>query len=223
METLESTGWAEKSVSITIERNRLEGVLVVPEAAHGVVVFAHGSGSSRHSPRNQRVAQVLNEAGIATLLMNLLTIEERAFDQQTQHLRFDIPFLASRLAGANAWLKKQPETADLPVGFFGASTGAGAALVTAAAYPGDIYAVVSRAGRIDMAGKSLPLVKAPTLLLVGGADLPVIEMNRQAQAKMTTLTQIEIVPTATHLFEEPGTIDIAARLAADWFGRYLRK
>jgi dienelactone hydrolase len=223
METIENTGWAEKSVRIGIERNQLEGVLTVPDQAHGIVVFAHGSGSSRHSPRNQRVAEVLNEAGIATLLMNLLTVEERAFDQQTQHLRFDIAFLSSRLKGANAWLKKQPETADLPLGFFGASTGAGAALVTAAACPDDVFAVVSRAGRIDMAGKSLPLVKAPTLLIVGGADVPVIDMNRQAQAKMTALTEMQIVPRATHLFEEPGTLDEVAQLATDWFGRYLRK
>ena len=221
MNTLENAGPIEQAVRIDIDRIHLQGDLVVPDGARGLVLFAHGSGSSRHSPRNQRVARTLNQAGLATLLMDLLTVEEEAFDRQTQHLRFDVPMQAKRLSGAIAWLKTQPSTRNLRYGIFGASTGAGAALVTAASHPDDVAAVVSRAGRVDMAGKSLPLVKAPTLLIVGGADVPVIGMNRDAQAKMTAETQLVTVDKATHLFEEPGTLDEVARLATEWFSRTL--
>jgi putative phosphoribosyl transferase len=199
----------------------LEGELVVPEQAGGAVLFAHGSGSSRHSSRNRFVAGGLQTAGLATLLIDLLTPEEEAIDQHTAHLRFDIPLLAERLVAATWWLGKEPSTGALQVGYFGASTGAGAALVAAAAEPERVGAVVSRGGRPDLAGKALPLVLAPTLLIVGGHDLQVLELNRAAMARMQAETRLEIVPGASHLFEEPGTLEMAARLARDWFLRYL--
>lgn len=210
-----------KSVQIPIDHVRLQADLVIPSGAHALVIFAHGSGSSRHSPRNQHVARVLNAARLGTLLMDLLSPEEEAVDRQTRHLRFDIPMLAKRLSGALAWLRQQPETQPLRFGLFGASTGAGAALIVAAAQPTDIGAVVSRGGRIDLAGKSLPQVQAPTLLIVGAEDAPVISMNREAQAKMRAETRLETVPGATHLFEEPGALDAVAQLAGDWFQRAL--
>jgi dienelactone hydrolase len=199
----------------------LAGNLVVPEGASGVVLFAHGSGSSRLSPRNRAVARELSERGLATLLIDLLTSEEERIDAHTAQLRFDIGLLADRLAGAKEWLAKQPETRDLAIGYFGASTGAAAALVAAALRPEKIGAVVSRGGRPDLAGNLLPRVHAPTLLIVGGDDLPVIEMNRDALAQLTCKKRLEIVPGATHLFEEPGTLETVARLAGDWFLQHL--
>lgn len=222
MESIDRTPSTEQAVLIPIDRCcDLNADLSVPDGARGLVMFAHGSGSSRHSPRNQQVARTLNEAGLATLLMDLLTVEENILDQQTRYLRYDVLMLAKRLGGILDWLKSQPATQGLKYGIFGASTGAGAALITAATRPQDVATVVSRAGRVDMAGKALQQVKAPVLLIVGGADVPVIGMNRESQAKMTTETQLVTVPGATHLFEEPGTLDEVARLATDWFRRYL--
>lgn len=200
----------------------LEGDLHVPDGAVGVVVFAHGSGSSRHSRRNQYVAQELQTAGLATLLIDLLTGEEEAVDQHTGHLRFDIPLLAERLVAATRWLAEDAVTRTLTVGLFGASTGAGAALVAAAAVPERIGAVVSRGGRPDLAGGALARVRAPTLLIVGDRDYPVLELNRIALARMRAVTRLEIVPGATHLFEEPGTLETVAHLARGWFLGYLR-
>ena len=199
----------------------LEGNLGVPDGARGVVLFAHGSGSGRHSPRNRYVAQVLREAGLATLLIDLLTAEEEEVDLQTRHLRFDIGLLAERLVGATEWLERNPDTQDLRVGYFGASTGAGAALVAAAEHPEPVGAIVSRGGRPDLAGPALPRVTAPTLLIVGGNDVPVIGMNQEAMEQLRTEKRLEIVPGATHLFEEPGALEEVARLAADWFVRHL--
>ena len=209
--------------SIRIPPAGLEGDLVIPEKATAVIAFAHGSGSSRHSPRNQYVARVLQEGGLATLLFDLLTAEEERIDVRTAHLRFDIALLARRLSEATAWLKKDVDTRDLLVGYFGASTGAAAALVAAAQRPGDVFAVVSRGGRPDLAGASLPLVKASTLLIVGGEDSLVIGMNEDAlrQLRMEE-KKLEIVPGATHLFEEPGTLEQVAALARDWFKRELK-
>ncbi len=201
----------------------LEGDLIIPEGAVGVVLFAHGSGSGRHSPRNRFVARELQAAGLATFLIDLLTPEEEAVDLQTAHLRFDIPLLAERLVAATRWLAADPSTRGLKVGYFGASTGAGAALVAAAAEPERVGAVVSRGGRPDLAGDALPRVRAPTLLIVGGRDLVVLDLNRAAMARMRTEVRLEIVPGATHLFEEPGALEAVAHLARDWFLRYLPK
>jgi len=201
----------------------LEGDLIVPDGANGIVLFAHGSGSSRFSSRNRYVAESLREGGLGTLLIDLLTSSEEAVDERTAHLRFDIAMLARRLVGATQWLAAQEETKELNVGLFGASTGGGAALVAAAEIPDRIKAVVSRGGRPDLAGRALPRVKAPTLLIVGGDDIPVIEMNRDAYAQMTAERRMEIVPGASHLFEEPGTLEQVARLARDWFVRYLNE
>ncbi len=199
----------------------IEGDLQIPERALGMVLFAHGSGSSRHSSRNRYVAGELNTAGLATLLIDLLTPEEEAVDQHTAHLRFDIPLLAERLVAATHWLAKDPSTRSLRVGYFGASTGAAAALVAAATVSDQVGAVVSRGGRPDLAGDALPRVTAPTLLIVGSRDTAVLEMNQAAMARMQAVTRLEIVPEATHLFEEPGTLEMVARLAGDWFLRYL--
>ena len=198
----------------------LAGDLSIPTDARGIVVFAHGSGSSRHSPRNRFVADTLRAGGLATLLMDLLTEAEEAEDVRTLALRFDIGLLAHRLVGATDWLAQQPDTSALPVGYFGASTGAGAALVAAAERPDAVAAIVSRGGRPDLAGPSLASVRAPTLLIVGGADGPVIEMNRDAMRQMSALTHLEIVPGATHLFEEPGALEQVATLARAWFAHY---
>lgn len=200
---------------------RLEGNLVIPDSASGVVLFAHGSGSSRHSPRNRYVAEVLQKGGLATLLMDLLTADEERVDAQTAHLRFDIGLLARRLVAAADWLTQDARTGELPVGYFGASTGAAAALVAAAVRPDRIAAVVSRGGRPDLAGDALPRVKAPTLLIVGGDDEPVIELNQKALQQLNVKKKLEIVPGATHLFEEPGTLDAVARLARQWFSDHL--
>jgi dienelactone hydrolase len=199
----------------------LEGNLGVPAGAHGVVLFAHGSGSSRHSPRNRYVASVLREVGLATLLMDLLTADEEAIDLQTQRLRFDIGLLADRLVDATDWLAHNPDTGDLTIGYFGASTGAAAALLAAAERPDAVGAIVSRGGRPDLAGAALARVRAPTLLIVGGNDIPVIGMNQEAMAQLHVENKLEIVPRATHLFEEPGALDEVARLAREWFERYL--
>jgi dienelactone hydrolase len=199
----------------------LDGDLSLPESAQGVVLFAHGSGSGRHSPRNQSVARVLNEGSLATLLVDLLTLEEERVDVRTRHLLFDIGLLAERLGGCIDWLAREPATRGLPIGLFGASTGGGAALVAAAERPGAVGAVVSRGGRPDLAGDALPVVGSPTLLIVGGADLPVISLNRDAYDRLRCEKQLVIVPGASHLFEEPGTLDQVAHLARDWFEHHL--
>jgi len=214
------TGVQEREVAVTAGAVRLDGSLALPAAARGVVLFAHGSGSSRHSPRNRYVAGALQEGGLATLLIDLLTAEEEEVDLRTRHLRFDIRLLAERLVGATEWLAQQPETRDLRVGYFGASTGGGAALVAAAERPA-VGAVVSRGGRPDLAGAALPRVRAPTLLIVGGYDEPVIALNEEALAQLRCEKRLEIVPRATHLFEEPGALEAVARLARDWLTRHL--
>jgi len=201
----------------------LGGQLLVPQDATGIVLFAHGSGSSRFSPRNQYVARVIREAGVGTLLFDLLTREEEAIDTITRHLRFDISLLARRLVDVTNWLVSKSETSLLRPGYFGSSTGGGAALVAAAALGDKVGAVVSRGGRPDLAGDALPLVKAPTLLIVGGRDYRVIEMNREALAQMRCEKRLQIVPGATHLFEEPATLEEVARLAADWFVIHLAR
>ena len=210
-----------KSVHVPIGDERLDGDLAIPDNPQGLVLFAHGSGSSRHSPRNQFVARVLQQRNLATLLIDLLTFDEEAIDSQTGHLRFDIEMLADRLGAIIEWLRAQRETSALPIGIFGASTGGGAALMAAAAQPAQVGAVVSRGGRPDLAGSALPHVKAPTLLIVGGNDTPVIRMNRDAMAQMSDKVVLEIVPGATHLFEEPGTLERVADLAGNWFARWL--
>jgi putative phosphoribosyl transferase len=199
----------------------LEGDLQVPEHARAVVLFAHGSGSGRFSTRNRYVAGVLQAASLGSLLIDLLSPEEEAVDQHTGHLRFDIPLLAERLLAATRWLGDNQSTRSLTVGYFGASTGGGAALMAAAARPEAVGAVVSRGGRPDLAGDALPRVRAPTLLIVGGRDLTVLDLNRTAMARLRAETRLEIVPGATHLFEEPGTLEAVAQLARDWFLRYL--
>ena len=199
----------------------LEGTIAVPEGARGIVLFAHGSGSSRHSPRNRYVAEELRAGGLGTLLIDLLTPNEEIVDLRTRELRFDIGLLAERLVRAIGWLGSEQSTRELPIGLFGASTGGGAALVAAARAPEHVGAVVSRGGRPDLAGDALPDVKAPTLLIVGGRDDIVIDLNKRAMAQMTAPVRLEIVQGATHLFEEPGTLEQVARLARDWFLRYL--
>ncbi len=211
----------ERLVRVTTDSVALEGNLSVPNGASGIVVFAHGSGSSRHSPRNRYVANLLNEGGLATLLIDLLTASEEAIDIRTAHLRFDIGLLAERLVGAADWLTQNGATRHLRIGYFGASTGGGAALVAAAASPDLIGAVVSRGGRPDLAGAALSRVRAPTLLIVGGNDVPVIAMNREALAQLRAEKKLEIIPGATHLFEEPGALEQVARLARQWFQRHL--
>jgi putative phosphoribosyl transferase len=200
----------------------LEADIVVPDAARGVVLFAHGSGSSRHSPRNQFVAHELQGAGLATVLVDLLTAEEERRDYLTGELRFNISLLADRVVAMTDWLVEHQPTAGLGVGLFGASTGAGAALVAAANRPHSVQAVVSRGGRPDLAGNFLRLVRQPTLLIVGENDAQVIELNRKAMTELRGPTRLEIVPGATHLFEEPGALQHVARLATDWFLAHLK-
>jgi putative phosphoribosyl transferase len=213
----------KREVLVELEGVVLEGTLVLPGGADGLVLFAHGSGSSRHSPRNRYVAQVLQAHGIATLLFDLLTRREESIDEYSGELRFDIPFLAKRLIGATKWIMNSPDTKDLKVGYFGASTGAGAALVAAAELPDVVSAVVSRGGRPDLAEDALRSVQAPTLLIVGGDDEPVISMNREALAKLKCPDKkLVIIPGATHLFEEPGTLEEVARVAAEWFSLHLK-
>jgi dienelactone hydrolase len=212
---------SEHAVRIDAGDAVLPGDLAHPDDPSGIVVFAHGSGSSRHSRRNRQVAAALQQASLATLLMDLLTDQEEAVDLRTRHLRFDINLLARRLVGAARWLAEQPLSHHLPIGYFGASTGGGAALVAAAEHPEAIGAVVSRGGRPDLAGDALPHVVAPTLLIVGGEDHIVIDLNRQALDQIAGEKRLEIVPGATHLFEEPGALEQVAALAADWFRRHL--
>ena len=212
-----------REVTLIAGPARLHGDLDVPAEATGVVLFAHGSGSSRHSRRNQFVARRLQQAGLATLLMDLLTASEEEAEAATGHLRFDIELLAGRLVAAIEWLGRDPRTHGLPIGSFGASTGGGAALLAAAMRPGDVMAVVSRGGRPDLAGEALPRVQAPTLLIVGSLDTPVIAMNREAYDRLGGAKALEIVPGASHLFEEPGTLEVVAGLAAEWFRRYLSR
>jgi putative phosphoribosyl transferase len=207
-------------VAVPVRDAVLQGDLVLPAGASGIVLFAHGSGSGRHSPRNRLVASTLNEAGIATLLVDLLTPAEEDADRFTGEYRFDIGLLERRLVAAIDWLRAGPH-ADLRIGLFGASTGAAAALVAAAERPDDVAAVVSRGGRPDLAGPALARVRAPTLLIVGGADELVLELNRQALELLRTEKRLVIIPGATHLFEEPGALEQVAQLATGWFSRYL--
>jgi len=211
----------EQVVQVPAGDAMLEGQLIVPAEPIGIVLFAHGSGSSRHSPRNAAVASHLRRCGLATLLIDLLTRREEAVDIQTAQFRFDIDLLARRVVGATQWLADQRDL-RLPIGYFGASTGAAAALAAAAAHSEHVAAVVSRGGRPDLAGDTLPLVQAPTLLIVGERDRDVLELNRQALAQMRCEKQLVVVPGATHLFEEPGTLEHVARLARTWFVRYLQ-
>ncbi len=214
----------EVAVRIPVGGAIVEGNLNVPSDAKGVVLFAHGSGSSRFSPRNQYVAKQFNKVNIGTLLFDLLTNEEDQADLETAEYRFNIGLLSKRLIAATEWLKKDPKTNNCAYGYFGASTGAAAALIAAAKLPNDIAAVVSRGGRPDLAAQYLPQVVAPTLLLVGGLDDEVIELNQQAMAQMTAFEKkLIIIPEATHLFEEPGKLEEVAKLSADWFLRYFVK
>jgi putative phosphoribosyl transferase len=213
--------YLEKPVRVSAGAVTVEGNLVLAEDATGIVLFAHGSGSSRVSPRNRYVAGELVRRGLATLLIDLLTEEEEAVDLETAHLRFDIGLLAGRLADATTWLVRNRETRDLRIGYFGASTGAAAALVAAASRPESVAAVVSRGGRPDLAGDALPRVEAPTLLIVGGDDLEVLELNREAYDRLSCEKKLEIVPRASHLFEEPGALETVARLAGDWLVQHL--
>jgi putative phosphoribosyl transferase len=210
-----------RPVIVPIGRDWLLGDLTLPAGASGLIVFAHGSGSTRRSPRNQYVAHCLQARGLATLLIDLLTPDEEAVDRWSSSFRFDIPMLAGRLVAVIDWLRHLPDTAAWPLGLFGASTGAAAALIAAAERPNDVMAVVSRDGRPDLARAALPRVEAPTLMLVGSLDEPVIQMNREARAGMLTGTSLEIVQGATHLFEEPGMLEHVAERAGDWFLRYL--
>jgi dienelactone hydrolase len=211
----------EQPVHIPLPAGAVEGDLALPDGATGVVVFAHGSGSSRHSPRNRMVAAMLRDRGLGSLLIDLLTPDEEAVDLRTRHLRFDIGLLAGRLVAAAEWLSDQPPTAGLSIGYFGASTGAAASLAAAAERPAGIAAVVSRGGRPDLAGDLLPRVQAPTLLIVGGLDDVVRGLNQEAYDRLRVERRLEIVPGASHLFEEPGTLEEVARLAGDWFTGHL--
>jgi dienelactone hydrolase len=211
----------EQSVRILAGEVRLDGDLAIPDGAEGIVLFAHGSGSSRHSPRNRFVARTLQEAGLATLLMDLLTSDEEEEDRYTAQIRFDIGLLADRLTLATDWVRSEPGLRGLRIGYFGASTGAAAALVAAAYRHEIIEAVVSRGGRPDLAEPALSVVDAATLLIVGGDDIPVIPLNRKAYDQLTGEKRLEIIPGATHLFEEPGALEQVAALAADWFTHHL--
>lgn len=223
MEIFEKSKKRDNAVSIKIGQITLEGNISVPKGASGLVLFAHGSGSSRLSPRNRFVAQELNKNGIATLLFDLLTPEEETLDLQTAHLRFDITLLAKRLADATDWVLKNSMLDGLKIGYFGASTGGGAALVAAADRPEVVKAVVSRGGRPDLAGERLVDVKCPTLLIVGGLDDVVIELNKKALSSLKSEKKLVIIPGATHLFEEKGKLEEVAHYASDWFLKYLEK
>jgi pimeloyl-ACP methyl ester carboxylesterase len=218
--TSRTTDYLPIEVVVALSDAKLGGSLAVPDSAVGLVAFAHGSGSSRYSSRNRYVAEVLHRAGLATLLFDLLTANEAEVDALTRALRFDIPLLTRRLSGAVDWLSSRAEVDALPVGLFGASTGAAAALGVAAARPGRIAAVVSRGGRPDLAGDALRTVAAPTLLIVGGEDDLVIGLNESAARRMHCVREVCIVRGATHLFEEPGTLERVAELARDWFLRH---
>lgn len=210
-----------REVQIPVGHISLTGNLIIPAGASGIALFAHGSGSSRRSPRNQFVARVLREAGVGTLLFDLLTPYEEFVDARTARLRFDIGLLAHRLVAATNWLRNDSATDEMAIGYFGASTGGGAALVAAAELGHHVKAIVSRGGRPDLAGSALPLVSAPTLLIVGARDYPVIAMNRDALCQLKCEKCLEIVPGATHLFEEPGTLEQVGRLAAGWFATHF--
>jgi pimeloyl-ACP methyl ester carboxylesterase len=210
-----------REVEIIIGSKTLHGQLALPHAARGLVMFIHGSGSSRHSPRNQQVAADLQQGGLATLLFDLLTQPEESFDLQTGEFRFNIPYLAQRVLEVTDWVLQQDQLATLPIGYFGGSTGAAAALVAAALRPTSIDAVVSRGGRPDLASDELPLVQAPTLLIVGSKDPETLKLNEQAIVQMRCEREMRIVPAATHLFEEPGALEHVTQLARGWFKRYL--
>jgi putative phosphoribosyl transferase len=212
----------ERLVRVAAGLVTLDGTLRLPEDARAIVLFAHGSGSSRHSPRNYHVARMLNAAHLATLLIDLLTADEEAVDLQTGHLRFDIGLLAERVVSVTDWLTQRPDTRHLAIGYFGANTDAAAALVAATRRPDVIGAIVSRGGRPDLAGPALPRVRAPTLLIVGGNDTQIIRLNRMVLSELRCERQLVIIPGATHLFEEPGALDEVARLAREWFERHLR-
>jgi dienelactone hydrolase len=216
-----SASLEDRPVQVRAGTVDLQGDLRIPAGARGIVVFAHGSGSGRHSSRNRFVADVLVKAGLATFLIDLLTEEEEMIDVQTAELRFNIRLLAERLRGMSDWLANEASTAALPIGYFGASTGAAAALIAAADRPEKVRAIVSRGGRPDLAGPVLARVRQPTLLIVGGEDDVVIGLNRQALARLAGIKQLVIVPGATHLFEEPGALEQVAALAVEWFQRYL--
>lgn len=214
-------GQKSVTVQIPIGNLSLEGGLTIPPDAKGIVLFAHGSGSSRFSPRNQFVAGFLQKHRLATLLIDLLTKDEESTDQITRELRFDVDMLAERLTVVTQWLQLEKDTSELSIGYFGSSTGAAAALIAAGQNPDTVSAVVSRGGRPDLAGAFLSKVKAPTLLIVGGADSVVIELNQEAYHDLQCVKKLDIVPRATHLFEEPGALETVAELAAHWFVNYL--
>jgi dienelactone hydrolase len=214
-------GHLAREVEIAIPGGALAGTLTVPADAGGLVIFAHGSGSGRFSPRNRQVASGLEDAGLATLLLDLLLPDEDARDRYTAEYRFDVSLLGRRLIGATRWAREDPDVGELPIGYFGASTGAAAALIAAAAEP-DVGTVVSRGGRPDLAGPALAHVVAPTLFIVGGADTVVLELNKRALQKLASpIKELVVIPGATHLFEEPGALEEVTRLAADWLRRYL--
>lgn len=221
---MESGKAKPQAIEVTIPAGaiRLNGELVIPPEAKGIVLFAHGSGSSRHSRRNQFVARALREAGVGTLLFDLLTAEEEEMERRTRHLRFNIPLLANRLVEATRWLDAQTSKGRFSVGYFGASTGAAAALVAAAELGGKINAVVSRGGRPDLAGAALERVTAPAFLIVGGDDTEVIALNEEAYARLRCEKQIKIVPGASHLFEEAGALEQVSRLASEWFSGHFQ-
>lgn len=211
----------EMAVRIPVGRVLLEGDLAIPAGASSIILFAHGSGSSRLSSRNRYVAKYLQREGLATLLFDLLTSQEEKVDNYNMQLRFDIGLLATRLSGATSWLKTQKDLGKMPVGYFGASTGAAAALIAENEHQDIVRAVVSRGGRPDLAGRALSIVKAPTLFIVGGNDYQVITLNEEAIERVKAVKKMTIVPRATHLFEEPGTLEMVADLAASWFAKYL--
>jgi putative phosphoribosyl transferase len=219
---MEATTIKHVTIRLPIDDEVLYGGLSIPESAKGLVLFAHGSGSSRHSPRNQFVAEELQERHFATFLLDLLTEREETIDNSTRHLRFNIPFLSRRLVAAAAWVKTVSEVYKLNIGLFGASTGGAAALLAAAERPDLFQAIVSRGGRPDLAAESLQSVKTPTLLIVGELDSPVLLLNQYALRLLTSEKKLEIIPGATHLFEEPGKLEVVASLACDWFDKYLR-
>jgi putative phosphoribosyl transferase len=212
----------QRRITVEVDCAAIEGDLVVPKQSRGIVLFAHGSGSSRRSPRNRQVARTLTAASLATLLIDLLTAEEEQLDMQTGEVRFDIGLLAARLSAASGLLSERPETASLPLGYFGGSTGAAAALVAAAERTDAARAVVSRGGRPDLAGDALGRVRAPTLLIVGERDPQVLDINRHALAQLTSESRLEVVPHATHLFEESGALERVSELACDWFVRWFQ-
>ncbi|MBV2131982.1 dienelactone hydrolase family protein [Pseudomonas sp. MAP12] len=214
---------AQRSLSLEVGDVLLQGDLTLPDAAEGLVLFAHGSGSSRFSPRNQQVARYFNDLGLATLLLDLLTEDEQDIDEVTRQFRFDIALLARRLTGVLDWLQQTEQLQELVIGLFGASTGAAAALICAAQRHHVVAAVVSRGGRTDLAGDALEHVHAPSLLIVGGEDDEVLALNRASLAQLTGIKRLEVVPGATHLFEEPGKLLVVAELAGEWFLRYLRQ